>query len=60
VLLAVGPAIPAGQSLRFDVTGLPYHARWPRHVALALAGLIIAAGVWAAVTAPAGRDDRRA
>ena len=52
VVVATGAGIGANQSLTFDVTGLPYHPLWPRYVALALAGLIIAAGIWAAVFVP--------
>jgi hypothetical protein len=52
VIVGTGPAIGAGQTLTFEIDGLPHHATWPRTVALALAGLIMAAGVWGAVTAP--------
>jgi hypothetical protein len=52
--LATGGGLAAGASLAFEVIGLPHHASWPRYVALALAGLIILIGVWAAVTAPRG------
>ena len=48
-ILGIGPAIAAGQPLVLDITGLPHHARWPRNLALALAGAIMAVGVWAAV-----------
>jgi hypothetical protein len=48
-ILGVGPAIAAGQSLVLDLTGLPHHPRWPRYLALSLAGVILAAGVWASV-----------
>ena len=49
--LVVGfvPALPAGQVLSLDVTGLPHHAVWPRNTALTLGGLIAALGIWAAV-----------
>lgn len=52
LVLGTGPGLAAGGTLTFDVTGLPHHAAWPRYAALALAGVIILAGVWAAVTAP--------
>jgi hypothetical protein len=48
-ILGVGPAIAAGQSLVLDITGLPHHPRWPRYLALTLAGVIMAVGIWAAV-----------
>jgi hypothetical protein len=54
LVLATGGGLAAGASLAFEVFGLPHHASWPRYVALALAGLIILIGVWAAVTAPRG------
>ncbi len=51
IILATGPAIPAGQSLGFEISGLPHHATWPRTVALSLAGIIVLAGIWGAATA---------
>jgi hypothetical protein len=42
-------AIPAGESLGVEITGLPHHAVWPRNTALALGGVIAALGIWAAV-----------
>ena len=54
LIVANGPAIPAGQSLTLEITGLPHHALWPRYVALSLATVIVVAGLWAAVT-PASR-----
>jgi len=51
ILVGTGPALQAGQTLSFDITGLPHHASWPPVLALMLAGSIMAAGVWGAVTA---------
>jgi len=51
LILAGGPGIAAGQSLALEISGLPHHATWPRTLALSLAGLIAAAGIWGAVTA---------
>jgi hypothetical protein len=48
------PALPAGQTLTLDITGLPHHAAWPRNVALGMAGTIMAIGLWAAF-APGSR-----
>jgi hypothetical protein len=59
VIIGVGPGIPAGQSLRFEVAGLPYHSAWPRQVALGLAALIMMAGIWGAMTGPARRANAR-
>ncbi len=51
---------PAGGTLDIGVTGLPARARWPRHVALALAGLIVAAGAFWALTGHDPMADRDA
>jgi hypothetical protein len=42
------PAMPQGQSLSLDITGLPFHPRWPRYTALTAAGVIVSWGLWAA------------
>jgi hypothetical protein len=55
-ILGLGPAIAAGQSLVVDITGLPHQPRWPRFLALSLAGVILAVGTWAAVFVPARRS----
>jgi hypothetical protein len=57
LILGTGPGLAAGQSLSLEISGLPHHARWPRTLALSLAGVIMAAGIWAATTA---RPRRRA
>jgi hypothetical protein len=49
LILGTGPGIPAGQTLTLEIAGLPYHARWPRYLALSLAGMIMAAGLVAAI-----------
>jgi hypothetical protein len=40
--------------MTLEIGGLPHHALWPRYTALTLAGVILAAGVWAAAV-PARR-----
>jgi len=45
-IVGKGPAVPAGQVIRFSLSGLPHPPVWPRNVALALAGVILAAGAW--------------
>lgn len=50
LIVANGPSIPAGQALDLEISGLPHHPVWPRYVALSLATLIVAAGLWAAAT----------
>jgi len=55
-IAATGPAIAAGQALDLEITGLPHHPMWPRNLALGLAGVIMAIGIWAAVfTSPRRR-----
>ena len=48
-IAAVGPALAAGQPFVLNISGLPHHATWPRNVALALSGTLVAIGIWAAV-----------
>jgi len=58
-ILGTGPAIAAGQSLVLNISGLPHHPRWPRYVALGLAGAILAVGIWAAVVMPTRKPRSR-
>ena len=51
IIVGTGPGLAAGQSLSFEIAGLPHRATWPRTLALTLASIIVAAGVWGAVTA---------
>jgi hypothetical protein len=46
-IVGKGPAVPAGQVIRFSLSGLPHQPVWPRNVALGLAGAILVAGAWA-------------
>jgi hypothetical protein len=48
-VMGIGPALKAGQTFGFDVTGIPHHPTWPRNLALALAVLVLGVGVVAAV-----------
>lgn len=50
LIVATGPGIAAGQTLSLEIAGLPHHATWPRTLALSLAGVIMAAGIWGAVS----------
>jgi len=61
LIVGMGPAIPAGQTLAVDIEGLPYHPVWPRNTALVLAALITVVGIWAAAVpgTPANRRQRR-
>jgi len=58
VLVATGAAIPAGGTLSFKITGLPHAATWPRDLALTLAAIIGAAGIWAAVFTGSSKPSR--
>ena len=49
IIVATGPAMAAGQSIDFDITGVPHHAEWPRYLALSLAGTLMIAGIWGAI-----------
>jgi hypothetical protein len=60
VILGMGGALPAGQTMTLTVSGLPHHSSVPRTIALLLASLIIVAGVWAAVRNPRDSADRAA
>ena len=55
LIVAGGPGLAAGQSLSLEIAGLPHHATWPRTLALSLAGIIAAAGIWGAATATTRR-----
>ena len=58
-ILGLGPTIAAGQSLVVDITGLPHHPRWPRYLALGLAGAVLAVGIWAAIAVPTRKTRER-
>jgi hypothetical protein len=48
-ILASGPGIKAGGTLRIEVSGLPVHSAVPRYVALGLAAAIALFGLWLAL-----------
>jgi hypothetical protein len=48
-IVAMGPALKAGDTLTLAFTGLPASATWPRNLAIALASVIMLAGAWMAV-----------
>jgi hypothetical protein len=61
-IVGQGPALKAGDVVRFDFTGLPHAATWPRDVALAAAVLILLAGAWGGMRGgpvSTGTADRR-
>jgi hypothetical protein len=56
-ILASGPGMPAGGTLRMQVSGLPVHSSVPRYTALALAFGIALLGVWLALHGPTNARD---
>ena len=57
-IVGQGPAVQAGTTLSFTFSNLPHAPTWPRNVALALAVVILAAGVWASSRVPKLTMDR--
>lgn len=51
-IAAVGPALPAGQTLSLTLTGLPHHSPAPRVIALSLAAGVVLIGLLASSRAP--------
>ena len=45
-IFGAGPRVPAGVPLMFEITGLPHHSQVPAMLTLALAMVILGAGVW--------------
>lgn len=48
IVMGQTPAFSAGDVLAIDITGLPHRSTWARNLALSLASLICAVGLWAA------------
>jgi hypothetical protein len=59
LIVGSGPGLGAGETLAIDIVGLPYHAAWPRYVALATAGVIVALGLWTGIATPRARARTR-
>lgn len=55
LIFANGPAIPAGQALTVDLSGLPNHPEWPMWSALTIGLGLMGWGLWAGFTGPARR-----
>jgi hypothetical protein len=55
-ILGSGAGLPAGSTLRVELTGLPAYSPVPRYVTLGLAGAILVIGAWMAF---AGRGQER-
>jgi hypothetical protein len=60
LVVGSGPGMGTGETLTLEITGLPYHARWPRYVALSIAGVIVCTGLWAGLVATGARARSRA
>ena len=45
-IVGQGPGAGAGEAVTFSFDGLPHAPAWPRHLALGLAGVILAGGAW--------------
>ena len=60
-ILGQGPPLAAGSDITFVLSGLPHPPTWPRNVAVTLAMLVLAAGVYGAVRGKhgAGLERRR-
>ncbi len=48
VIGAMGGAVPAGKAIELHLVDLPHHSVVPRYTALAVAGVVLLAGAWAA------------
>jgi hypothetical protein len=48
-IVGQGPALGAGDVVSLTLTGLPHHAEWPRNLALVLASVVLAGGIWMAM-----------
>ena len=59
-IAASGGAVAAGQPITLTLDGLPHHSFVPRWIALALAGAIVAVGIWAGVRPSSSPDTHAA
>jgi hypothetical protein len=59
-IASTGGAVPAGQAISIEVSGLPHHSRAPRSIALALAVGIAIVGVWLASRPPSDTSEEAA
>jgi hypothetical protein len=58
-VLGNGPALSAGATTTVTISGLPYHSRTPRYVALSIAVGLGLLGVYLSVTGRTGRSESR-
>jgi len=58
-IVGQGPGVRAGEVVTFNFTHLPHAPLWPRNLALGLAAVILAGGVWGSMRAArAGPGDK--
>jgi hypothetical protein len=58
-VLASGPALAAGSTMRIVLEGLPVHSSVPRYVGIGIAGAILAFGAWLAFSGRSRDTDAR-
>jgi hypothetical protein len=59
-ILANGPRVDAGGELAVTITGIPAYSMTPAYVAMAIAGLIAAAGLWFGIRRPPAATEAQA
>ena len=55
-IFAAGPPVASGAALSLEISGLPHHSRLPAMMALGVAFVFLATGVWGAATPNRGTD----
>lgn len=58
-IVATGPGLDAGATLRLELSGLPHHSPVPRTMALVAALAVLVVGFWAAFSPPDGAEGPR-
>ena len=54
-IMGTGGRINAGETVSVNLSGMPAQSLWPRNVALGVAALVFAVGLWMAVSPQAAR-----
>jgi hypothetical protein len=58
-ILGNGPALPAGGTISFTLSGLPARSPMPRYVAMTLAGALLLLGAWLSMTGRRNEGEAR-
>ena len=58
-IVGQGPALKEGERVSFAFTNLPHAPLWPRYVAIAIAVVILIAGVWASMNVKTARSSEQ-